>query len=154
MAASNSTTSCGSVSCEHIVDLILNMSDGLRPLSLVEKQKKERASEIIDIAYCPRRLYRTIGSVTYSILPTPTTVLYVLKKEIAPIVAARLAKLGTVNEIFNLDIRANAILINEFSDAASLEEVLALQEGCWFNPEHCKYLAADVSTPHYLSVQR
>jgi hypothetical protein len=129
------------------------MPGGLRPLSLVDKQKKERASRTIDIAYPPRKLYRTIGNVTFSILPTPNTVIYVLEKEIAPIVAARLANLETVNEIFNLDIRANAILINEFSDAVSLEEILVLRENRWFDPEHCKMLATDVGTPHYSSMQ-
>ncbi|OWY49382.1 hypothetical protein AALT_g11050 [Alternaria alternata] len=124
------------------------MSGGWRPLSPADKQKKERARKTIDIACPSRELYQTTGNVIFSIPPTPSTVIYVLEKEIAPMVAARLAKLETVNEIFNLDTRANAILINEFLDAVSLGEILVLGSTADLTQSNCKMLVIHVGTPH------
>jgi hypothetical protein len=139
---------------ERVVNSIFNMSPSLNPLELVRKRNKDRTSETIDMIDSSRRFYRTIGSVTFSILLKPNTVTYVYDKVIEPIVAERLAKLEMANEVFTLDIYANANIINEFSDAASLEDILDLGEDCWFAPEHCQMFATDVGTPRYLIMQR
>lgn len=122
-------------------------------LSLLRNQRGEHASKTINKTDFRRRLWRTIGSVTFSILLKPNTVTYVYNKVVEPIVAERLAKLETVNEVFNFEIFANANTISEFSDAASLEDILDLGQDCWFDPEHCKMLATDVGTPRYLVMQ-
>jgi hypothetical protein len=123
------------------------MSTDVRPLSIVLSQKEQRLCETIETSKLPRRLYRTIGSVTYLILPKPKIVTRILEKAIAQDVAKRLVKLGTVNELFTLDIYANAATIPSFTDAACLEDILDLGEDWWFDPEHCKMFAADVGTP-------
>jgi hypothetical protein len=153
MTTQHLTISRSSTSFERIANQILNMSDSLQSLSLVHHQREKHASETINKTDFRRRLWRTIGSVTFVILLKPNTVTYVYDKVIKPTVAERLGKLEMVNEVFNFEIYANANTISEFSDAASLEDILDLGKDCWFDPEHCKMLATDVGTPRYLIMQ-
>jgi hypothetical protein len=126
------------------------MPTSVVPLLIVGSQKKARASETLDTADSTRKLYRTIGRVTYLIIPKPNIVRLVLKKAIKPDTAERLADLGTINEVFTLDIYANAATIPSFSDAACLEDILDLGKDWPFRLEHVKMFAADVGTPTYL----
>ena len=127
------------------------MPTGVEPLSIVRSQKKARAGKTIDTADSTRRLYRTIGSVTYCILPKPNLVSLLLVKTIDPEIAGRLADLETVNEVFTLDIYANGATIPSFSDAACLEDILDLGRDWPFQPKHVRMFAADVGTLRYSS---
>ncbi|EMD86757.1 hypothetical protein COCC4DRAFT_143697 [Bipolaris maydis ATCC 48331] len=103
------------------------------------------------------KISRTIGNVDMLIEFNPNTT-YKLEKAIEPIVAERLTKLGKVNEIFTFEIYDHPSIISDFSDAASLKDVLNLKKYCKFTLKHCKILMTDViagiSALHEVGLQR
>jgi hypothetical protein len=125
------------------------MAGMLRPLKLIRKVRSDTGLGKIDPEEYAPGLYRSIGNVTYSILPRrkkPHLVKFILEERItgedAEKVAERLANLGPVNTLFTFEVYANAAIIPYFTDAASLNELLDV----WpFDPEHSKILASDVS---------
>ena len=105
-----------------------------------------------------RRFYQTIGNVTFSISTRrerPHVVNFILeeKEKIKEAVAERLAKLGSVESLFTLNIWKNVVLIPSFTNAASLEDILNVRKESPFNPEHSEMLADDVKTPYHLRMQ-
>jgi hypothetical protein len=92
-------------------------------------------------------LYRSIGNVTYSILPSrkkPHLVKFILEEHVKSDVARRLATLGPVDTLFTFELYANAAVIPYFIDAASLDELLDVRASWPFDAEHSKILASDV----------
>lgn len=127
------------------------MAGVLKPLQLLRDVRNATLGDADTRDYDPG-LYRTIGNVTFSILPRrkePHLSKFVLDKSIPTSIARKLADLGPVDSLFTFELYANAAFIPHFTDAASLEEILEVREGWPFNPKHSQILAADVSAPQY-----
>ncbi|KAF1952095.1 hypothetical protein CC80DRAFT_552847 [Byssothecium circinans] len=136
------------------------MSGALRPLHLLRNVRRDTLGDTDARDYNPG-LYRTIGNVTFSILPRrkkPRLSKFVLEKSIAAIVAQRLADLGPVHALFTFELCADTTFIPHFTDAASLEEILEVRASWPFDPEHTQILGADIlagiSSLHDVGLQR
>lgn len=126
----------------------VNMSGIMKPLQLLRNVRRDMISGRLEDGDYNPGLYRTIGSVTYYILPrrkNPRLNTFVLKKAVSTNIAERLADLGPVNTLFTFEVYANAAIIPSFTDAASLEDILVVRASWPFDPQHCRILVADVS---------
>lgn len=95
-------------------------------------------------------LWRTVGSVTYSILPQrakPCLKKIILSKIITSEIAERIAGLKLVNTLFTFIPDGDAALIPNFTDAASLDEILDMRDSWPFDSYHGLILATDVRAP-------
>ncbi|OAL42526.1 hypothetical protein IQ07DRAFT_650816 [Pyrenochaeta sp. DS3sAY3a] len=137
------------------------MSGIMKPLQLLRNVRRDMISGRLEDGDYNPGLYRTIGSVTYYILPrrkNPRLNTFVLKKAVSTNIAERLADLGPVNTLFTFEVYANAAIIPSFTDAASLEDILVVRASWPFDPQHCRILVADIlaglSSLHNVGLQR
>ncbi|KAJ4330607.1 hypothetical protein N0V95_010025, partial [Ascochyta clinopodiicola] len=137
------------------------MSGALRPLQLLRNVKRDTFPGRVENGDYGPGLRRTIGSVTYSILPRrkkPRLSKFVLEKSVSADIAERLADLGPVNTLFTFEVYANAAIIPSFTDAASLEDILEVRASWPFDPEHSRILSADIlaglSSLHDIGLRR
>lgn len=123
------------------------MAGGLRPIKLLQNVRRDNAKKYFEFGDYLPGLYRRIGNVTFAIRPRrkkPHIPKFVLTKSIDTDVAQSIACLGPSNTVFTYEIFANAAIIPEFIDAASLDEILELRASWPFDPDHIRILAADV----------
>lgn len=92
-----------------------------------------------------RKLCRTIGNVTYVIIDKSQTVKFILEKQIKSEIAQKLANLEMTANLFTFEIYADAAIIPNFADAASLDEIFAVRSSWPFQSEHSLILSKDVS---------